>query len=575
MARIAFKRRLDLQQPAGCGTAPLNRRGIVIVAVLVVIAILSLAAYHYTDMMTAEYRVAVGFTRAAQVRAAAESGIAYVSAMLSDPNNVTNLLNGLPFNNPAMFQGQVVSVFNNNGGPQLRFSIVIANDVNDPTGDGSLFRYGTADENGKINPNAMMKLDPTGKTLYNLLMQLPNMTDDIANSIVFWVDPKATPRSSGGDASYYAGLSPPCAPKNGPIDSLDELLLVKGVTPFLLYGYDKNRNGVIDPEEQQVGGDPTNPGWASCLTVCSRELNVDSQGNQRVYVNDKNLQNVYTNLAPVNADLATYVCLYRIYGPATLPKNTQTAKIASVDAASLNLTTATAKASLSSLYDLIDTYVSIPGATAKDPPTYYASPLQSASGSNSNLSDLLPLLLDKATTSLSQYVYGRININTANTTVLNALAGLTSATTTTATTTTTTATTGTTKTTTTTSMSTTSSASGSGQSSTPPPLLSSANITSIQNARPAMSATTAPDATYQTPTWLITQASLPVATVKALDKYITTRAQVYRFQVIGYSDIGGPVVRLDVAIDTNNGNPRIVYYRDLSDLGKGFDLQQN
>ena len=35
-----------------------------------------------------------------------------------------------------------------------------------------------------------------------------------------------------------------------------------------------------------------------------------------------------------------------------------------------------------------------------------------------------------------------------------------------------------------------------------------------------------------------------------------------------------PVVgRLEAVIDTNNGRPRIVYWRDLTELGKGFDLQ--
>ena len=55
-------------------------------------------------------------------------------------------------------------------------------------------RYGITDEASKININALFKLDSSGQTLYNTLMQLPNMTDPIANSIIYWLDPNATPR---------------------------------------------------------------------------------------------------------------------------------------------------------------------------------------------------------------------------------------------------------------------------------------------------------------------------------------------------------------------------------------------
>ena len=38
--------------------------------------------------------------------------------------------------------------------------------------------------------------------------------------------------------------NPPYAPRNGPLGSIEELLLVRGVTPALLFGADLNRNGV-------------------------------------------------------------------------------------------------------------------------------------------------------------------------------------------------------------------------------------------------------------------------------------------------------------------------------------------
>jgi len=63
------------------------------------------------------------------------------------------------------------------------------------------------------------------------------------------------------------------------------------------------------------------------------------------------------------------------------------------------------------------------------------------------------------------------------------------------------------------------------------------------------------------------------STVKALEPFITTRSQVYRIQSVGYFDGEGPTVRIEAVIDTNNGRPRILMRRDLTELGKGFDMQ--
>ena len=69
----------------------------------------------------------------------------------------------------------------------------------------------------------------------------------------------------------------------------------------------------------------------------------------------------------------------------------------------------------------------------------------------------------------------------------------------------------------------------------------------------------------------ITLASLSPTKLQALEPYITARSQVYRVQVVGTFDSGGPTARVEAVIDTNNGRPRIVSYRNLTELGKGFD----
>src|SRR5262249_40885991 len=178
------------------------------------------------------------------------------------------------------------------------------------TGSSSLLRFGLIDEASKININAMLQIDPTGTVAYNMLMKFPNMTPDAADSIIDWIDSDDDPRPNGAESSYYLGLSPPYRCKNGPLDSVEELLLVKGVTPQFFFGTDFNRNWIQDPGEDVGSG--WDPGWASYLTVYSREQNIDNSGNPRIFLNDSNLQTSYSNLnTALSQALANYIVLYR------------------------------------------------------------------------------------------------------------------------------------------------------------------------------------------------------------------------------------------------------------------------
>jgi hypothetical protein len=566
------------------------RKGTVIITVLVVVVLLALAAYKYADMMSQEYHSAVTFVRAAQVRSYAWSGINWFMVAASSSDNINNNLGGNPFYSSSTLQDHQIQ--GSDGTATGYFSIASPGDPDNPPADNTSMPFGAICEAGKINVNAVMKMDPTGNTLYSLLMQLPNMTDDVANAIVDWLDQDDTPRSNGAESDYYSSLSPPYQTKNGYIDSLDELLLVRGVTPQLLYGADLNRNGLIDGNENDPNG--YGAGWSTYLTVYSRELNVDSAGNPRVYVNDT-VSNLYTNLQTLQStvptftsDLISFIILYRTYGgTTTLPANTTAQPVSGYDVSSLvNQSSSSSSSSssgsgsgsggssgsqISSLYDLINVYVAVPGkattmtttsngktttVTQTPPPTYYASPLNDST----QLASLLPTVLDELTTSKSQYIWGRVNVNTASQTVLNALAAI-----------------GTNPSSSSSSSSTTSSSSssGTGTGSTQNGLLQPTDVQNIIANRPPLYTSTTIDQSYQTPAWLITKASLTPATMKKIDQYITTRSQVYRVQSIGYQNANGPFARIEAVIDTNAGQPRLLMWRDLTELGKGFNWQMN
>src|SRR5204863_8942558 len=84
------------------------RRGFVLLAVLVVLVVLTLVAYQFSDLMTAEMRAADSYTRSQQARALADSGIHYVAAIVANPDYIENRLNGNLYDNPDAFEGVVV-----------------------------------------------------------------------------------------------------------------------------------------------------------------------------------------------------------------------------------------------------------------------------------------------------------------------------------------------------------------------------------------------------------------------------------------------------------------------------------
>ena len=142
---------------------------------------------------------------------------------------------------------------------------------------------------------AVLRIDEAGKLNLNTateaqLRALPEMDEATAAAILDWRDRDQNARPGGVEGAYYSSLSPPYPIRDGPFQSLRELLLVKGVDAGTFFGEDTNLNGRLDPNEDD--GDETPPaddsdgqlqaGWAAWLTCYSYEANTDSLGDQRI-----------------------------------------------------------------------------------------------------------------------------------------------------------------------------------------------------------------------------------------------------------------------------------------------------
>lgn len=104
---------------------------------------------------------------------------------------------------------------------------------NFPIGEGTV-SLKMEELDGKININAADE---------NLLKQVlvaqgadPNAISSVPDCILDWVQPGDYARPAGAKSDYYLGLTPSYNCKDAPMDSIGELLLVKGVTHDMYFG---------------------------------------------------------------------------------------------------------------------------------------------------------------------------------------------------------------------------------------------------------------------------------------------------------------------------------------------------
>ena len=547
----------------GMETESQVRAGSTLLVVLVVVVMLSLGAYTFSELMIVEMEATNIYGRSIQSRELALSGIELAAAYVGDRSEVdgwNSYHNPDQFQNINMLQGEIPRTSG--------FLSVVAPVVSDS--QSKTIRFGLMNESGKLNLNILaneeveaafdLEEDIEVDSAVDRLMYIPNMTEDIAAAILDWIDEDDETRSFGAESDYYETLETPYFAKNGPLESLDELLLVRDVTPELLYGEDTNRNGILDPNEND--GDATLPidnadgvldaGWFAYFTVHSREINIRPDGSEKINVNGTMLTELYDELeAELGPDEARFIVAYRVSGPVLSAKDLESGGSGTIvgggmtEEQALNeLANGLAKAlfseegvtvtragidlsgggiySINSIFDLIgsEVEVEIDGQKTTLTSPWAADP--------TTMTAELPLLHDLLTTSKNQYIEGRIQIDEAR---LETLQGI--------------------------------------------PEMDDDLANAIVNSQ--MTGTNGAPSTEisqarQTTGWLVIEGLTTIEQMRKLAPHICSGGDVFRAQSLGYFGQGGPVTRVEAIIDGTFIPPRITYIRDLSNLGPGYPV---
>lgn len=127
-------------------------------------------------------------------------------------------------------------------------------------------------EGGKLNINQISEY-LLRKVIGNLGLE-EEKRDIIVDSIMDWRDPDDFYRLNGAENDYYQSLKEPYYCKNGPLDSIEELLLIRGVTRDIFYGKRKMEKEDKESVEQ--------PGLKDIFTVYSTGQQIDINSANKI-----------------------------------------------------------------------------------------------------------------------------------------------------------------------------------------------------------------------------------------------------------------------------------------------------
>ncbi|MEY2788184.1 MAG: hypothetical protein RLZZ34_1327 [Verrucomicrobiota bacterium] len=341
--------------------------GFVLVGVLIVVMLLSMIALSLMFRMRSEETAGATGSASEQGWATAMSGVREAMRLASafQPGDTTWM------DAPERFKDRVLY---DDGGEEWRWTLYSAN----PEGG---IRFGLTDEGSKLNLNAATT---------SMVSRLPGMKTSLTDALLDFVDADDVPRPEGAEQEYYNALPQPYRIHNGPLSTVEQLLLVRGFTPAVVLGEDANRNFSLDPNEDD--GDEREPpddadgrlqpGLLPLLTVYSREPNTDRTGRRRFNLNTPGAALTDTNDLP-----PAFVAFVSELGAS---------KSVVLDPA-----------------ELLEATVTLKGPDGQD------RAVPTGVGKES-----LALVLDRFTGSAEAELVGRINVNTAPASVLQLVPGI-------------------------------------------------------------------------------------------------------------------------------------------------------
>ncbi|TWT35154.1 General secretion pathway protein K [Posidoniimonas corsicana] len=487
-----------------------------LLVMLVVVALMTVGGMAYFDWSFIEHRAAEAYARQVQSRALADSGVVMVQTLLLEEPTVLEQQGGL-YNNPALFQGVLIS---DSDAAALRARVSIVAPLMD-YGEYVGYRFGLENESARLNLNTLLLADDYAEDgARNQLLYLPGMTESIADAILDWLDEDEDIRDFGAESQYYTALDAPYEPQNGPLESIEQLLLVQGVTPELLYGLDTDRNGVVSaaerarplPVEVDNSTGQMDRGWSAYFTLYSAESLLTPDGEPKIDVNMEDLEELHSLLeTALGREQANFIVAYRQGGAADDNANSN-----AVSAAGISIDfSQEGSETITSLLSLVGVNVEFSDNGA---PTVLRTPFTDTPGAYSSY---LPDMLDNLTTSSTASMVGRLNVNQAPRALLSSVPNM------------------------------------------PPEVVEQIIASRTFEVTPDR-----PERRHAE--WILMDGLVDLEVMRQLAPLLTGGGDVYRAHSVGFFDEEGPATRIEAIIDDTGATPKVLQRLDLTPLGAGY-----
>ena len=213
-----------------------DSRGVVLLLVLCIVSLFTVMVVNFSADQSIDMELAYNFRDSLQSQYIARAGIEAAVVILA--------------NDDAAYDSQ-----DEDWGGFSEYAMAASAFLEGPVFTGTL-----KDESGKIDINSLILNGEQEfrvlqfKRLFDMLeIEIDDEElDDLVNALIDWLDPD-NETTFGAESDYYESLDTPYICKNGPMDTPEEILLIKGMKSEYYYGTE-NYDGVADYITVGTGG---------------------------------------------------------------------------------------------------------------------------------------------------------------------------------------------------------------------------------------------------------------------------------------------------------------------------------
>ncbi len=254
-----------------------NNKGFALVLTLLIVSLILVLTLQFNNTMWAGLYSSTNLSDGIRLNCVARSGINCALAVLSEDaaaSDVDSLQE--PWAQSKELSLNAVEMFENS-----RFQVEIV----DLSGKIPINRL--VDENGEYN-EAQKALLARFLSLESFKLESETV-GNLIDAIKDWIDPDGDVTRFGAESGYYQSLENPYACSDGPMDSVNQLLQVKGMTRELFYGTDQSPGISGHLTVRGDGKINVNTAGPLVLQALSEDMDADMVEDMTAYrLNEKN-----------------------------------------------------------------------------------------------------------------------------------------------------------------------------------------------------------------------------------------------------------------------------------------------